>query len=215
MSPVRLAAMLDPWSRAQSDGYHQGPGSELMAQFKGTIFASARLFTEREFGTDAVERVLQRLEPADADLLRGVTAVGWYPVEPVLRYHHALEQLCGRPGSNFELCERLGTFSAEWAINSILKVFIRFKSPHFLMQKNATLWGRYHDSGRWETPPEEPGRVGGRLYEFAVQDEAFCARLRGWLCGAVKMTGGRDARASEPRCRCRGDEYCEYLVEYR
>jgi hypothetical protein len=186
-----------------------------MAQFKGTIFIASQLFTERTFGPDAAERCLRELEPQDRALLQGISAVGWYPVEPILRYHHALQRLHGAADAGFDVCERVGEFSAEWAIKGILKVFVRFKSPHFLMQKNGAVWGRYHDSGRWEMGPEHPHRLSGRLYEFAVRDEAFCARLRGWVRGAVKMTGGRDPQVSEPSCRCHGAEYCEFVVEWR
>jgi hypothetical protein len=186
-----------------------------MAQFKGTVFITTQMFTEQSFGPEAVERCFQQLDPSDRELLRGISAVGWYPVEPVLHYHHALERLYGDGLRSFEICERLGQFSAEWAIKGILKVFVRFKSPLFLMQKNGALWGRYHDSGRWEMGPEQSHRLVGRLHDFAVRDEVFCARLRGWVYGAVKMTGGRDPRVTEPTCRCRGADYCEFIVEWQ
>lgn len=186
-----------------------------MAQFKGTIFIASTLFTERTFGADAVETCLQQLDAADRDLLRGISAVGWYPVAPILRYHHVLQRLHGAGDPNFGVCERLGEFSADWAIKGILKVFVRFKSPQFLMEKNGAVWGRYHDSGRWEVSAEHSRRIRGRLYDFAVRDEAFCARLRGWVRGAVKVTGGRDPQVIETSCRCRGAEYCEFAIEWQ
>ena len=186
-----------------------------MAQFKGTIFIASALFTERTYGGDAVEQCLQQLDAADRELLRGISAVGWYPVEPILRYHHALQRLHGAGDPGFGVCERLGEFSAEWAIKGILKVFVRFKSPQFLMEKNGAVWGRYHDSGRWEVGSEPHHRLVGRLYDFAVRDEAFCARLRGWVRGAVKITGGRDPQVSERNCRCRGAEYCEFVIDWQ
>lgn len=185
-----------------------------MAQFKGTIFTATKLFTEDAFGCEAVERCMQELDASDRELLRGISAVGWYPVEPILHYHHALERVCGN-GGGFAVCERLGAFSAEWAIKGILKIFVRFKTPHFLLQKNGTVWSRYHDTGRWEMGPEAPTRLTGRLHDFAVRDEAFCARLRGWVAGAVEMTGGREPRVSESSCRCHGADYCEFVVEWQ
>jgi hypothetical protein len=186
-----------------------------MAQFKGTIFIATQMFATQEFGPQAVERILGELTKEDRELLAGISAVGWYPVEPILRFHHALERLHGNGSGKFEVCERLGEFSAEWAIKGILKIFVRFRSPQFLMEKNGTVWTRYHDTGRWEMDPEQPQRMSGKLKDFAVRDEAFCARLRGWVKGAVRMTGGRDPRVTEPRCRCRGDEYCEFAIEWK
>jgi hypothetical protein len=186
-----------------------------MAQFKGTIFIASQMFTTQAFGPDAVEHCLEQLEPDERTLLRGISAVGWYPVEPVLHYHHALERMYGHGGQDYAVCERLGQFSAEWAIKGILKVFIRFKSPQFLMEKNGAVWGRYHDSGRWEVESSDPNHITGRLHDFAVRDEAFCARLRGWIRGAVKMTGGRNPRVVEPTCRCRGASYCEFVIDWQ
>jgi V4R domain len=186
-----------------------------MAQFKGTIFISTQMFAEQTFGPEAVARCLSQLEPSERELLIGISAVGWYPVEPILRFHHALERTYGKNSQAFEVCERLGQFSAEWAIKGILKVLIRFKTPQFLMEKNGAVWTRYHDTGRWTVESEQPTHIIGRLHEFAVRDAAFCARLRGWIRGAVMMTGGRNPRVVETSCRCRGAEHCEFSIDWQ
>ena len=51
-------------------------------------------------------------------------------------------------------------------------------------------------------------------YEFAVKDEAFCARLRGWLAGAVELTGGKNAVVTESKCACRGQDHCVFAVSW-
>ena len=61
-----------------------------MSQFKGSVFESTRVFTETEFGAGATARVLAELDASDRELLSGISVLGWYPVEPILRYHHAL-----------------------------------------------------------------------------------------------------------------------------
>jgi hypothetical protein len=183
-----------------------------MAQFKGIIFTSTRIYTDRTFGPEAVERCFARVGAADAAVLQGVSAVGWYPVEPILHYHHALQELYGR--NDPSVCENVGRFSAEWAFNTVLKIFLRFKSPQWLMEKHGSVWTRYHDTGRWELGPSEPKRILGRLHDFEVRDPAFCARLRGWISGAVSMTGGRNVRIAAPACRCDGDEYCEFDIRW-
>jgi hypothetical protein len=112
-----------------------------VANFKGTVFTSTKSFTERKFGAEAVERCFAELPPEDRIVLDGVSAIGWYPVEPVLRYHHALERLYGG-GVGYKICEEAGRFSAEWSLNSILKIFLRFRSPHWLITKHGTVWNR-------------------------------------------------------------------------
>ena len=183
-----------------------------MAKFKGTVFQSTRMFTEREFGAAGVAKVLAELSPEDRHSLSGVQAIGWYPVEPVLRYHHALERTFGT--GDFSLCTRAGTFSATWSMNTVLKVFLRFKSPTWLVDKATRVWDRYHDTGRWQVASPGPNQIQGTLLDFAVKDVAFCARLRGWLQGAIEATGGKNAAIVETRCACRGHESCVFLSSW-
>jgi hypothetical protein len=184
-----------------------------MAKFKGSVYASTRAFVQHEFGVEGVERILSVLPPADRELLSSVTAIAWIPVEPVLRFHHALEELYGT--GDRSLCERAGRFSAGWSMNTVLKMFVRLRSPLWLLDKGASVWSRYHDSGRWEIDGETLHRISGRLVGFEVKDPAFCARLRGWLQGVVELTGGTGAETSEPRCRCRGHEHCMFVMTWK
>jgi hypothetical protein len=179
-----------------------------LAQFKGTVFESTRSFTERTFGKAGVERVLERLSPAERDQLSHVQAMGWCSVDPVLKYHHALEHVHGI--GDLSLCFEAGRFSAGWSLNRVLKVFLRFKSPVWLVEKSTSVWTRYHDTGRWTVKNAGPNHVIGELHDFAVRDDAFCARLRGWLHGAVEMTGGGQPRITEVQCAARGEGPCTF-----
>lgn len=184
-----------------------------MAKFKGSVYESTRAFVKHEFGDEGLQRVLSSMSGDDREFLSSVTAIAWVPVEPVLRFHHALEREFG--SGDGALCTRAGRFSAGWAMNSVLKMFVRLRSPQWLFEKAASVWSRHHDTGRWELDPQAPYRISGRLLEFGVRDPMFCARLRGWVQGAVELTGGNAAETIEPRCRCRGHEHCAILATWR
>jgi hypothetical protein len=184
-----------------------------MAKFKGSVYESTRAFVQKEFGQEAVERILAALPTQSRVLLSSATAIEWLPVEPVLHFHHELEDKFG--SGDMSLCTRAGYFSAGWSMSSILKMFVRMRSPLWLVDKAASVWSRYHDSGRWEVEPSEGTRISARLVDFEVRDPLFCARLRGWLAGAVALTGGAGAETSEPRCRCRGHDHCSYVTVWK
>jgi hypothetical protein len=189
--------------------YHLG----AVAQFKGTIYTSAQLFTESRFGPDAVQRVLAALPAPDRKLLTEITPIGWYPTEPVMAFHHKLDELFGK--GDLTVCVELGKYSAEWALNTVLKFFIRFRTPSWLLERSGSLWSRYHDSGRWEVVSSPNLQLSARLHDFQVRDPAFCARFRGWLHRAVELTGGRDPDVREPLCLCKGEPYCEYSARWK
>ena len=184
-----------------------------MAKFKGTVFESTRMFTAEKFGPEAVERVLAELDPSESAILRDVHTISWYPVEPVLHYMHALDRIFGT--GDLELCTRAGYYSAGWSMNTVLKMFLRFRSPIWLVDRATSVWNRYHDTGVWKVQELESGRMLGELRQFAVRDPAFCARLCGWLQGAIELTGGENAKVSEVRCACRNDDHCAFTLEWK
>ncbi len=188
-------------------------GYEGMAKFKGTVFESTRLFTVREFGPEGAERVLAELSEADRRVLAELSAISWCPVEPVLRFHHALDRVFG--SGDLALCVRAGYFSAGWSLNTVLKLFLRFSSPLWLVERATSVWGRYHDTGQWRIEQADGNRIVGELHGFEVGDPAFCARLRGWLQGAVELTGGQHAVVTETRCVCRGDDCCAFSLGWQ
>lgn len=182
-------------------------------RFKGNIFVSARMFTEQRFGPEAVERVLASMPKSERQILLETTILGWYPAGPALTYHRALDACFG--SGDLALCVEAGRFSAGWALGTVLKLFLKLRSPHWLMEKSASVWGRYHDSGRWEFDAPEEKQMRGRLYDYAVRDPVLCARLRGFIMGAVELTGGQEPKVSERCCTARGNAYHEFHCTWR
>jgi hypothetical protein len=178
----------------------------------GTVFKSMYMFAARNFGEEAVQRCLYALPPRDRELLTGASAVGWYPVAAVFRFLRAVDSNCG--SGDLKLCHDVGRFAADWQLNSFHKIFLRFKSPAWLFDKGTRLFNQYYDGGRFEIAAPQPGRISGRLHDF-IADEAFCARERGWIERAIELTGGRGASVTEPRCRNKGDSFCEYVATFR
>ena len=109
-----------------------------MALSKGTLYASVRLFTERRFGRDAVDKLLAQLTKEDQDLLSSIVPVGWYPLEPIMRFHRVLDKTFGK--GDLSLCHEVGRFSAEWQLTSFHKMLLRFKTPDWFFQKGFTVW---------------------------------------------------------------------------
>lgn len=180
----------------------------VMPKFKGTIYTSTALFADKRFGKGASDRVLEALPAPDREILRGITPVGWYPTEPVMAYHRTLDEVFGK--GDLGLCVEVGRFSAEWTLNAVLKMFLRLRSPHWLMERSGSLWNRFHDSGRWEMLEDVEAPLCARLRDFKLRDPAFCARFTGWLLRAIELTGGKNATVEHTDCTSRGGRYCHF-----
>jgi len=184
----------------------------LVAQSKGTIYLSVERFVLDRWGRETLAECLGDLSREDQAILDNVLAVGWYPLEPVIRFHRVVDRRMGR--GDLSLVEEIGRFSAEWQLNAFHKLILRFKNPQWMVSKAGSMWGRYHETGEWEVETPEEGMVVGRLRNFAVADECFCTRERGWFARAVELTGGRNVKVWEPKCRAKGAAYCEYRGTY-
>jgi hypothetical protein len=183
-----------------------------MALSKGSIYASVRLFVEKKYGAEELARCLAELPAEDRQLLESSLPVGWYPLEPVLELHRILDRRQGR--GDLSLCREMGEFSSQWQMTVFHRLYLRFKTPHWLIQKAGTMWSNYHDTGHWEVEEVGPNEVIARLHDFGVVDEAFCARFHGWLLGIGALTGVSEAKIDEKHCRCRGAAYCEFVCSW-
>lgn len=162
-----------------------------MPNFKGTVYISTRMFVEQKLEPGALDKILAELPEAMRAALAEVSPTAWCDTEPVLEFHRVLERLYGSPGRS--VCTEAGRFSATWNMNTILKLFLRFKSPLWITGKAGSVWDRYHDSGSWTVVDEGSNRISADLRGFQVSEPLFFQRLTGWLQGMLEATGGRQS----------------------
>jgi hypothetical protein len=84
-----------------------------------------------------------------------------------------------------------------------------------ILDKMSDHWSRFYDTGRWVIERESPRRVRAELVGFATPDPLLCEFLGNYAAELFSRVGAPGARFSHPRCRCRGEAGCVYLVEWR
>ena len=72
-----------------------------------------------------------------------------------------------------------------------------------------------NDTGHWNVTTPAPNQIIGELVDHGVRDPAFCARLCGWLQGAIEATGGQGGVVTETACKCRGQARCTFELTWR
>ncbi len=185
---------------------------EDVAEAKGTIYLSVEKFVLDRWGEDALTSCLERMEPDDKVVLNDVLAMGWYPLEPVIRFHRIVDTTLG--SGDLQLVEEIGKYSAEWQLNAFHRFLLKVKDPRWMIDKAGQVWDRFHRTGRWEVEAPDDHTVAGRLYDFEVADECFCRRETGWFHRAAELTGGEGVTVYKPKCRARGDDWCEWVGKF-
>ena len=175
---------------------------------KGVVLCSARDFVRKTHGDDTLDAVLDRVTTAQREELLAAVPIGWYPVELVTAFHRAVATEFGE--DNRAQCVAMGRFSADWALNMFYKLFLRFKSPHWLVERSSKLWSTYHSTGSWTVLPHTDNSMAAQLRDFAIVEPAFCCRLQGWFERAAELTGAPGIQIEHTQCRARGHECCEF-----
>jgi hypothetical protein len=184
-----------------------------MIESSGTIHLGQLVFVTERWGEEAVERCLASLEPDDAHLLRSITAAGVYDLAPMMRFRRAVGRLYGT--GELSLCHEIGVFSAEWDLNAFHKAVLRVRRPSFLIERASSLWRRYHSSGRFEVETPTETSCVGRLFDFPLDDRAFCIGLEGWISRAFGLSGARFMKVNQSNCATAGSGCCEFRVHWQ
>ena len=102
---------------------------------------------------------------------------------------------------------RFGTAAANYEVNWVQRLAMRFTSPQFFLERGAQHWRSRHNSGTW-TYDSRPHWLRGTLRDFAVVDGGFCDMMCAWLTRACVMTGAGKAYVVERECRSKGAAAC-------
>ena len=179
---------------------------------KGSVFVSRLKFLRERGGAVLVERVLDRLPPADREVLRGIVLpASWYPFELNERLDEAIVS-CLEGGD--ELFRELGRQSALHNLTTTHRNYIRNHDPHGLFRQAASIYRVYYDTGSREYEKVGQTRAVLRTIGSKSFSRTDCLTVVGYHEQAILMCGGHDPRVEEPRCRVRGDSACEYLLAW-
>ncbi len=157
--------------------------------------------------------MLKRLPEADRATFSGVVLpFAWYPFELNERLDGAIAL---EAGVGDQIFLQLGAASADDNLTSASQLhYIREQNPHALLRQASGIYRVYYDSGRREYERASDTRAVLRTYDSLSFSTADCATIVGWHVRAIEMCGGRQVRASEPRCRALGGSHCEYVFEW-
>ena len=158
---------------------------------KASGFNSAVQTLRKMVAVDAFERMTEKLPPETAQVIRHPPLpLEWIPTVHFKRLVEAAQHdlFAGADGPVGEW----GRQAVKHDLRTIYRVFIRFLSPQYVIERSARLWNTYQrNSGEVRAERDGDGaalvRYEGLPSTFAVP--AFWAYQRGVLRGVVEATG--------------------------
>jgi hypothetical protein len=185
--------------------------SNPRGQVKGVSFVAVKRFVEQR-DPAKWEPILGSLPPADAELVRGALAMGWYRTEIYESLITALDRALG--DGKLGIMGDFGHFQADHDLNLFYRIVLRFWSPAILIEKTAEMWGKYHDTGIWEVRREGDTHAVALLGQWLGASETMCAGIVSYVERLFELVGAKGVRVQHPECVTRGAAKCKFVLDW-
>ena len=181
-----------------------------MAKIKGVSIKSTVEFLKVRLGEAGLAKLIEGMTADEAATLKdSILPSSWYEFSLLRKLMTLAEGKVALPPGR-SLAWELGRFSAEEALRGIYKLFFKVADMGFIVKKAAYLFPTLYDSGELELVESRPNGAIMRIKNFDEPCQEFCDRMQGWMERTVELTGRKHATIEHPKCRVRGDAYCEY-----
>ncbi len=181
-----------------------------MGRIKGAAIRSRLEFLRAIHGESAVARAVATLDPMDQVILTGTILPSlWYPFHVLA---HLDEAACRElaDGAN-EVFETAGDHVARQHARSIFKVFFRESDPEKVLRLASCIFANYWSGlGRVVVRAGAQGSSRVQVAEAPVASRSHCVTTLAYFRGVLEECCGVSVVARETRCRCWGDDACEF-----
>jgi hypothetical protein len=179
-----------------------------VANVKGSALTSRILWTQLEHGESGYKRLLAQVSPELRSTIEiGVNKAKWYPFEHFIELNLALDRLFGT--GDMGLIRPLGRYGADANLKTIYRLFYKVGTVHWILGRAVRLWSAHYDSGFLEVATRGPKAAVLRIRGFATPHVAHCLAVQGWTERSIELSGGKQTRLTEVKCRTRDDDFCQ------
>jgi uncharacterized protein (TIGR02265 family) len=175
----------------------------------GNIILARRSFVVGRGGEGLWERVLGHLGEDAKQLRRTMLVTQSYPLELNLKLDQAIaDELY--PGAPDRAFLEMGRASADVNLRGTQRAFVGEGDPHHLLSFAESIYAYYYGEGRRTYEKTGPASAVLTTYEAPPSTPGDCLTVVGWHERAIELSGGRNVKVSQAKCRSRGDGVCQY-----
>ena len=136
--------------------------------------------------------------------------MGWYPVKTLVNIMNYVKEKYGK--GDYDICYQIGKKAAEDAFKGMFKIFLEWGKPYTVISKAPLLWRMIYDCGNIELIIAKENYVKGRIIDFEDTHKCLCVRLKGYFEKALELSGAKNVKVEEVKCKTWGDAFCEYEI---
>ena len=194
------------------------PGVHAQAAGLEVQAASIRIrgaFVHQRFGSDGLHRFREAASPALRQALDGrCSGGGWVPFALQIEGTLLIDQLFG--AGDLALAEEIGAFAATQDAGVWKTLFMRTVPPALMARVLPSLWSHYYrNGGALRMTITGPTAMLITIDGFPAPHPAHCRAMAGWARATLEHGPRVDIRATEVKCRTRGEDSCLMNVTWR
>jgi predicted hydrocarbon binding protein len=181
-----------------------------MGRIKGAAIRARLEFLRAEHGDDAVAKVLDTLDPMDQVVLSGTVLPSiWYPFHVLANLDEAIRRELGDGGN--DVFENAGDHVARAHARSIYKVFFRETDPERVLKLASCIFANYYSGlGRVSVRQTPQGASRLQVADTPAAARSHCVATMAYFRRVLEECCARQVDARETRCKCWGDDCCEF-----
>jgi hypothetical protein len=107
-----------------------------------------------------------------------------------------------------------GIFSASYALNSFYKIFFKFGSPQFIINKASRVFTSYYSDGELRVSETSENSVVLQIVKFGEPYEIIEAGIGGWVEGALQLMGCKNISVKITKSMAKGDNVTEFVATW-
>lgn len=181
-----------------------------MGRIKGAAIRARLEYLKAAHGDEAVRRAIGTLDEMEQVILSGTLLPSiWYPFQVLSSLDEAVRRDIGDGGN--DMFVEAGEHVARQHARSIYKVFFRETDPERVLRLASCIWANYYSGlGRVSvrTTPQGTSRL--EVSEAPSSARTHCVSTMSYFRAVLEECCARQVAAKEVRCRCWGDDGCEF-----
>jgi hypothetical protein len=136
----------------------------------------------------------------------------WYPFE-TQRLLRELIITKTNPGNPLEAIFNMGLETASWDFSGFLKPLFSFIPLETILNKTASLWNKYYNTGEIKVQSFSNGLARIDLHSFP-SDHHFCPVITSWMTMALRTLKKKNPVVNHDTCIHKGDLFCRFDLTY-
>ncbi len=184
-------------------------------EVKGSVIASMPSFIENNFGKAGLSKWMEEISEGARNVFSiKIDEDNWYPLtvtltEPMANLAHLFYEWDLKIAS-----WELGRFSADFSVSSVKKLFFKFGSTKFFLNKAAEFMDGYYRPAKISPISVEEGEGIFHITKFDEIEKTVEFRIAGWIERVLEIAGNKNISVEVTQSLKDFKPYTEFLVKW-